>query len=229
MEFNQLIEQITTVSLQLQKRALQSIDQLLVVRNWLIGFYVVEYEQAGTDRANYGDKLLEAIESDCKRQNLKGLSITNLKLCRQFYQTYPAIGQPLADQLQKGQPLADQFIGNSIMKNIQQVDHSRVQAEILLQHFSFRHFTELVKVKDSLKRLFYEQQAIKGNWSARELKRQIESLLIERAGLSTDKEKLLASIKVELNLPEHIIKDPYILEFTVFKDLPVYNEIDLET
>jgi len=229
MEFNQLIEQITTVSLQLQKRALQSIDQLLVVRNWLIGFYVVEYEQAGTDRANYGDKLLEAIESDCKRQNLKGLSITNLKLCRQFYQTYPAIGQPLADQLQKGQPLADQFIGNSIMKNIQQVDHSRVQAEILLQHFSFRHFTELVKVKDSLKRLFYEQQAIKGNWSARELKRQIESLLIERAGLSTDKEKLLASIKGELNLPEHIIKDPYILEFTGFKDLPVYNEIDLET
>jgi len=236
MEFNQLIEQIALVSLQLQKRALQSIDQLLVVRNWLVGFYVVEYEQAGTDRAKYGDKLLEAIESNCKHQNLKGLSVTNLKLCRQFYQTYPAIGQPLADQLQKGQPVADQFIENSIMRSIQQVGidiqpikQSKMQSEILLQHFSFRHFTELVKVKDPLKRLFYEQQAIKGNWSARELKRQIESLLIERAGLSTDKEKLLASVNGELNLPEHIIKDPYILEFTGFKDLPVYNENDLET
>lgn len=196
------------------------------MRNWLVGFYLVEYEQAGTDHAIYGDKLLEAIESDCKRQNLKGLSVTNLKLCRQFYQTYPAISQPLVDQ----------FIGNSIMKNIQQVgitiqkvNHSKIKPEILLQHFSFRHFTELVKVKDQLKRLFYEQQAIKGNWSARELKRQIESLLIERAGLSTDKEKLLASVKGELNQPEHIIKDPYILEFTGFKDLPIYNENDLET
>lgn len=206
------------------------------MRNWLVGFYVVEYEQAGTDRSNYGDKLLEAIESDCKRQNLKGLSVTNLKICRQFYQTYPAIGQPLADFLAISQPVADQFIENSVMKYIQkpcltdkQVDHSMMQPEILLQHFSFRHFTELIKVKEPLKRLFYEQQAIKGNWSARELKRQIESLLIERAGLSIDKEKLLASVKGELNLPEHIIKDPYILEFTGFKDLPIYNENDLET
>ncbi|MDP2888237.1 MAG: PDDEXK nuclease domain-containing protein [Bacteroidota bacterium] len=236
MEFNQLIEHIATVSFQLQRRALQSVDQLLVMRNWLVGFYLVEYEQAGTDRSNYGDKLLEAIESDCKRQNLKGLSVTNLKICRQFYQTYPAIGQPLADFLAISQPVADQFIENSVMKNIQepcitdkQVDHSKIQPEILLQHFSFRHFTELIKVKEPLKRLFYEQQAIKGNWSARELKRQIESLLIERAGLSTDKEKLLASVKGELNLPEHIIKDPYILEFTGFKDLPTYNENDLET
>lgn len=236
MEFKQLIEQIASVSLQLQKRALQSVDQLLVIRNWLIGYYVIEYEQAGTDRANYGDKLLEAIESNCKHQNLKGLSVTNLKLCRQFYQTYPAIGQPVADLLQKGQPLADQFIGNFTITNIQQTgviiqsnDLPVVQPETLLQHFSFRHFTELVKIKDPLKRLFYEQQAIKGNWSARELKRQIESLLLERAGLSTDKEKLLASVKGELNRPEYIIKDPYILEFTGFKDLPDYNENDLET
>ena len=167
--------------MQLQKRALQSIDQLLVIRNWLIGCYVIEYEQAGTDRANYGDKLLEAIESDCKRQNLKGLSVTNIKLCRQFYQTYPAIGRPVADFFVIGQPVADQFIGNFTMKKIQQAgvsiqsnDHPVVQPEKLLQHFSFRHFTELVKIKDPLKRLFYEQQAIKGNWSARELKRQID-------------------------------------------------------
>lgn len=137
MEYNQLIEQISTVSFQFQRRALQSVDQLLVMRNWLVGFYVVEYEQAGTDRSNYGDKLLEAIESDCKRQNLKGLSVTNLKICRQFYQTYPAIGQPLADFLAISQPVADQFIENSVMKYIQkpcltdkQVDHSMMQPEI---------------------------------------------------------------------------------------------------
>jgi predicted nuclease of restriction endonuclease-like (RecB) superfamily len=236
MEFSQLINQIADVSSQLQKRALQSVDLLLVVRNWLIGFYIVEYEQSGTDRANYGDQLLDAVEVNCKKQKLKGLSITNLKLCRQFYQTYPAIGQPLVDQLGISQPMADQFIGLSTIKDIQQglsnfkMDENKsIQPEVLLQHFSFRHFTELVKVKDPLKRLFYEQQAIKGNWSARELRRQIDSLLIERAGLSNDKDKLLASVKGELNQPEHIVKDPYILEFTGFKDLPVYSEDDLET
>lgn len=236
MDFSYLINQISDASLQLQKRALQSVDQLLVMRNWLIGFYIFEYEQSGTDRANYGDKLLEAIESDCKRKKIKGLSVTNLKLCRQFYQTYPAIGQPVADLLKISQPLADQFHDLSIESKIHQGevvvasrDFQSTKPEILLQNFSFRHFTELIKVKDELKRLFYERQAIKGNWSARELKRQIDSLLIERVGLSNNKEKLLASINGELNQPEHIIKDPYILEFTGFKDLAIYSEDDLET
>ena len=236
MEFTQLIYQITDTSLQLRKQALKSVDQLLVIRNWLIGYYIVEYEQSGSDRSNYGDKLLEAIETNCKKQNIKGLSVTNLKLCRQFYQTYPTISQPVADFLRIGQPLADQFKSLSIKSDIQpgssSTDSSNIQStkpESLLQHFSFRHFTELIKINDPLKRIFYEQQAIKGNWSARELKRQIDSLLIDRAGLSNDKEKLLASVKGELNKPEHIIKDPYILEFTGFKDLPVYNEDDLET
>lgn len=235
MNFNQLITQITTINQQLRNRALQSIDQLLVIRNWMIGFYIFEYEQQGTDRANYGEKLLKAIESDCKKQKFKGLSETNLKLCRQFYHVYPEIGQPLADQFRISQPLADQLSSDPILRNIlpeiktkQALNQPVIQPEVLLQHFSFRHFTELIKVKEPLKRLFYEQQAIKGNWSARELKRQIDSLLIERAGLSTNNEKLLASVKGELNKPEHIIKDPYILEFTGFKDLPVYNENDLE-
>jgi predicted nuclease of restriction endonuclease-like (RecB) superfamily len=235
MNFNQLIAQLTTINQQLRNKALQSVDQLLVIRNWMIGFYVFEYEQQGTDRANYGDKLLQAIESDCKKQKIKGLSATNLKLCRQFYQVYPEIGQPVADQFRISQPVADQLIGDPVFRNTllesktnHQVNHPVIQPEVLLQHFSFRHFTELVKIKEPLKRVFYEQQAIKGNWSARELKRQIESLLIERAGLSADNDKLLASVKGELNKPEHIIKDPYILEFTGFQDLPVYNENDLE-
>ena len=178
---------------------------------------------------------MQAIENDCKKQKLKGLSATNIKLCRQFYQTYTQIGQPVADQFRIRQPLADQLIGDPILRNVlpenkenKPGDHPVIQPEVLLQYFSFRHFTELIKVKEPLTRLFYEQQAIKGNWSARELKRQIDSLLIERAGLSADNEKLLASVKGELNKPEHIIKDPYILEFAGFRDLPVYNENDLE-
>lgn len=102
---------------------------------------------------------------------------------------------------------------------------------MLLTHFSFTHFTELIKIDDPLKRAFYEKEAIKGNWSSRQLKRQIESLLLERIGLSKDKERLLKSVQDSNAIVsiEDTIKDPYILEFTGFKELPVYSENDLET
>lgn len=236
MNFNQLVGQIAEVNLHLRNRALRSIDQFLVIRNWTIGYYIIEYEQQGTDRANYGDRLLKAIETNCKQQKIKGMSETTLKLCRQFYQEYPQIGQPVADVFRISLPPADQLNEAGSLTKIATrkkdetiPDQLDTSPEILLQHFSFRHFTELIKVKEPLKRLFYERQAIKGNWSARELKRQIDSLLIERAGLSSDRNKLLASVKGELNQVEDIIKDPYILEFTGFKDLPFYSESDLET
>ena len=76
---------------------------------------------------------------------------------------------------------------------------------------------------------FQLKEAIKGNWNARFLERQIESLLLERVGLSTDKEALIANLKAEIESIEDTIKDPYILEFTGFKELATYSENDLET
>lgn len=236
MRFKQLIALIEQTNQGLQKKAISSINQLLVIRNWLIGFYIVEFEQNGDDRAKYGQRLLKTIAEELEKKKLKGLSFTNLKLLRLFYLIYPQIGQPVADQLkvqniqplaeqlgnQKGQPLAD----NSVQKSDLSLD-----PQILIQHFSFRHFTELIKIKEPLKRIFYEQQAIKGNWSSRQLKRQIESLLLERIGLSKDKEALLKSVQNNQAVVsiEDTIKDPYVLEFTGFKELSVYSENDLET
>jgi predicted nuclease of restriction endonuclease-like (RecB) superfamily len=122
----------------------------------------------------------------------------------------------------KGLPAADQFSPKN--------DFS-IDPQILLKQFSFRHFTELIKIKDPLKRTFYEQQAIKGNWSSRQLKRQIGSLLLERTGLSKNKEALIQSVQNQQALTniEDTIKDPYVLEFTGFKELPTYSETDLET
>jgi hypothetical protein len=101
----------------------------------------------------------------------------------------------------------------------------------LLFHLSFTHFTELIKIKDPLKRAVYEQQAIKGNWGYRQLKRQIESLLIERIGLFKNKSALLDSIQNISSVihVEDTIKYPYILEFTGFKEVHAYSESDLET
>ena len=96
---------------------------------------------------------------------------------------------------------------------------------------SFTHFIELIKIDDELKRTFYEVETIKGNWSVRELKRQAESLLYERVGLSVDKKSLLQSLenKKEVFNPTSIIKEPYILEFTGLETKESYSENDLES
>ncbi len=102
---------------------------------------------------------------------------------------------------------------------------------MLLKHFTFSHFVELIKAEDPIKRAFYETQSIKGHWTVRQLRRQMESLLYERTGLSKNKEALLAkvnSVSEKINI-EDTIRDPYILEFTGLKERHEYSEHDLET
>ncbi len=244
MNFDQLLNAIEKTSNSLQEKALTSVNQSLVIRNWLTGLYIVEFEQNGEDRAAYGEKLLDTIALELKKKKLKGLSATNLRLFRRFYDIYPHIGPVISNNFnylidhifadfsdaQIQQPVAAEF-KNVIYKPVADKTDVYSDPQLLLQHFSFRHFTELIKIKEPLKRTFYEQQAIKGNWSSRQLKRQIESLLLERTGLSKNKDVLLKSVQdnQHTNSIEDTIKDPYILEFTGFKELPVYSENDLET
>jgi predicted nuclease of restriction endonuclease-like (RecB) superfamily len=193
----------------------------------LIGFYIVEFEQHGQDRATYGDNLTLNISSDLTKKGIKGMSNRSIKDFRQFYRAYPQILQPVAAKLETlaiGQPVAAQLQ----VSNYESIN-SKLNPENLLSHFSFRHFSALMRIKEPLKRAFYEKEAIKGQWEARFLERQINSLLIERVGLSTDKEALLNNLKAEIETIEDTIKDPYILEFTGFEELTKYSENDLET
>jgi predicted nuclease of restriction endonuclease-like (RecB) superfamily len=234
MKFEELIDIIERTNLTLRKQALSSLNQSLVIRNWIVGFYLVEFEQNGEDYAHYGEMLLETIAKRLKKKRIKGFSLTNLKLYRQFYLTYPQIGQPVADQFKSlDAPIKSMFLGRQKSQPAAgQLESAMSPAgDVLLHHFTFRHFTELIKVKDPVKRAFYENETIKTHWSTRQLKRQIESLLIERIGLSRNKEKLLESVRNNNHITtvEETIKDPYVLDFTGFKDLPVYTENDLET
>ncbi|MFN3379000.1 MAG: DUF1016 N-terminal domain-containing protein, partial [Runella zeae] len=201
MTYQDLLHSIESTHVSLQKRTLTFANQQLVIRNWLIGFYIVEFEQNGHDHAQYGQSLLENISKSLQNKGLKGFARRSLNEYRLFYLAYPQIWQPLAAQLQ----LTDSELLNP-----------KLAPENLLSHFSFRHFTALMRIKDPLKRAFYEKEAIKGNWNARFLERQIESLLLERIGLSTDKDALIANLKAEIETIEDTIKDPYILEFTGF-------------
>jgi len=156
-----------------------------------------------------------------KLSHIKGLSSTALKLMRQFYLTYPQISQSVTDQFKIDNKTSQSVTDKSLY----------VAPEKLLRICSFSHFIELIKIDDELKRTFYEVETIKGNWSVRELKRQIESLLYERVGLSVDKKSLLQSLesKKEVFDPTSIIKEPYILDFTGLETKESYSENDLES
>jgi len=222
MNFEQLIKAFEQANEYLQEKAVSAVNQSLTMRNWLFGHYIVEYEQNGEDRAKYGDKLLNSLSRKLQNSGVKGVSITNLKLCRQFYITYPQIGQSLPDQ----------FLRKSLSEKSGDDDKSKegIDGAIILSRLSFTHIIELLTIEDPLKRLFYEVETLKGNWSVRELKRQAGSLLFERTGLSLDKKGLLQAVnkKAVPARKEDIIRDPYIFEFLGLPQKDEVSESDLE-
>jgi len=219
MTLSTLISSIEIAHNTFQAKALQSVSVNLTLRNFVIGYYIVEYEQNGSDRATYGHKVIDNLAQ--KLVHIKGVSSTALKLMRQFYLTYPQISQSLTDQFKISDKISQSLTDQSL----------QVPIDKLLRTCSFTHFIELVKIDDELKRTFYEVETIKGNWSVRELKRQVESLLFERVGLSADKKSLLQALenKKEVFNPASIIKEPYILEFTGLESKQCYSEGDLES
>ena len=245
MKIDSLIRQIGEIDKSLKANANKAVNQLLTLRNWLIGFYIVEYEQNGEDRAKYGERLLETI---AKKLNRKGLSYRNLKLFRKFYLIFPEIGQTLS-ALINGSDVNFQSLGNNraigqtvsaLLKNNADLEQKNISdfadektklAVNVLTRLSFSHIVLLLSVDDELKRSFYAIEAIKGVWSVRELKRQINSLLFERSGLSKKQDLLMKQIQ-ESVIPENrdmLVKDVYTFEFL---DLPVANaveESDLES
>lgn len=228
MDFNQLIEVCEQAHKHLQSTAVSAVNQSLTIRNWLFGYYIVEYEQSGEDRAKYGDQLLSLIAEGLKSKGLKGLSKRNLHYFCQFYLTYPNAGQlvtnmNLPKQIVQSLPAQSEKVKETAKE-------SEVDAKLLISRLSFTHIVELMGEKDPKKRLFYEVQAIKGNWSVRELKRQMESLLYERTGLSTNKQGLILDLnkQAEPLTPQGIMRDPYVFEFVGLEPKEKFTESDLE-
>ena len=182
MIFNQLTNSIRQTSDTLRSYAGKAINQFLTVRNWMIGFYILEFEQRGEDRAQYGEKLLQSLAQELKEESL---SHRNLKLYRQFFQVYPQISQVIPAFLQKngllsiGQSLIAQFenqprrIGQSLIGEFQSYENQPnkilqsliaefnleellVKPERLLSELSYTHLVQLFPIKDRLKRTFYE-------------------------------------------------------------------------
>lgn len=256
MKFNALVNAIEQTQHHFQLLASKAVNVSLTIRNWLIGYYIVEYEQNGEDRAQYGDRLIRTIEKELETAGQKGMSFTNLNLYRQFYLVYPKLGAALPKVISNIgiiQTLSElSFVqnGGSIIQTASEQSAAFVialsgdasngegadnvhgySAEKLLQNLSFSHFVELLKLEDPLKRNFYEIECFKGPWSVRELKRQINSLYYERTGMSL-KPGVLSEItqqKAEILSPQDVVKSVYAFEFLGLKAKDAVEESDLET
>jgi predicted nuclease of restriction endonuclease-like (RecB) superfamily len=245
MNYTHLLGQIERAQTTAQSAVARSANQFLTMRNWLIGAWIIEFEQNGEDRATYGENLLERIADDLRSRGLVGLSGRNLWNCRQFTLAYPdlQILQTASAEFIAVDTLTGQFEQNakSAATNFPSLA-ARHEASNPLEWqdsayysrlfatLSWSHLLELTRIDDPLKRAFYELEAVKSGWSMRELKRQIASMLYERTGLSRDKDAVLA-------LADHgrlidsaatMLRDPYILEFLGLAERPHYSESDLE-
>lgn len=197
-----LVEQVHTSA---YAASVKAINRFATVRNYVIGHYIVEYEQHGSDRAKYGDKLLKRLAETI---NQRGINETLLKNCRRFYQTYPQIQTYLEG---KSPMPSDEFIS---------------AADTLVSQLSFSHIVEIMAVQDSLARFFYETECVKCCWSVKELRRQISTNLYFRAGISKKPELLLHKTEMDSN-PALTIKDPFSFEFLDLRP-ETLTENDLE-
>ena len=234
--FDDLSESIIQTHQSAQYTAIRAVNQMATLRNWLIGCYIVEYEQKGSDRAKYGERLLKRLE---ERVNTKGLNLTLFKNSRRFYLLYPQVGNlfgisPTAsDFLQIEEkhleisPMASDFSGGNTISAT--LSHEfKTSPQNLLEKLSFSHITEIMTQDDPLARFFYETECIKGTWSVKELRRQISTNLYFRSGASQDPKKLLVSIKPETNSPALTIRQPFTFEFLGLQAKDVITEGDLE-
>lgn len=167
ISFDKLVTSIIDINTKAGNFAKSAVNQLLTVRNWVIGYYIVEYEQNGKDRAKYGTNLLVNLE---KSINKKGLNLTLFKLCRQFYLKYPQIGSTLSNQFdlinivkkEKSSTLSNKTINTykngSIIDSKQDNANNKIcntqphkfttAPELLLSRLSFSHIREIMAIED---------------------------------------------------------------------------------
>lgn len=210
-----LADSIKQINDKASSAAKSAVNQLMTLRNWVIGYYIVEYEQDGSDRAQYGSHLLKNLE---KEINQKGMNYTLFKTCRQFYKVYPQIGSTVSTEFE----LPD------FEKSPTVSDGFATDPDVLVNNLSFSHIREIMVLIDPFERFFYETECMKCNWNVRELRRQIKTNLYVRAGISKNPKLLLKKTVGNANGTMLSIKDPFTFEFLGLDAREAVSESDLE-
>jgi predicted nuclease of restriction endonuclease-like (RecB) superfamily len=225
VNLDDVVQRLKAIHDDLARQATRAVNLGLTMRNWLIGGHLHEYELRGEDRSRYGDRVVEVVAEELTRAGLSNCSKRQLYRYRDFFRAYPGIVGTLPPQLAEH---ALTMGGNDKVGTLS--PQLGLPVEKLTTSISYSHFEVLTAIQEPLKRAFYELECVQGQWSLRELKRQVASLYFERSGLSLDKAKLaaMAQEKAEASTSALVIRDPYVFEFLGLRPKDVMPESDLE-
>ena len=230
-DFERLVELCQRTHEETRRSTARAIDRSLVVRNWLFGWYVVEYEQHGADRAEYGAALISRLAA---KLAIRGCSSRSLALSCKFYRLYPEILQTASAKSTTASQDETPLRGFAIPRggSLPAAQNWQTVSANLAKRFplGWSHYSTIISIDDADARRFYEIEAADNGWSVRELKRQLDSSLYERLALSRDKGEVrrLSREGQVVEKASDLIKDPLVLEFLGLEERPTYSESELE-
>lgn len=202
-----LYSSIASFILEGRQQLRTAVNSTLIITYWNIGRLIVEDEQQGSQRAEYGKKVIEELAKRLTGEFGKGFDYRNLQYIKKFYTLFPQL------------------------PNVNAVGSQSPESGTVNLELSWTHYRHLLKVESAQARLWYMQEAVKENWSTRSLERQINSFYYDRLLASTDKTPVTREAKEKTHMltPRDVLKDPYVLEFLQLKNRPHYTEGELES
>ncbi|WP_192820450.1 YhcG family protein [Rufibacter sp. LB8] len=209
----QLFEKIAALIADARRKVMATVNLAMVHTYFEIGRMIVEDEQQGNERAAYGKAVLKELSLRLSKEFGKGFSVENLDRMRFFYKTYSLSNSSTA------------------LTNLQGKDErGKQETPSRIFELSWSHYIRLMRIDNPDERRFYELESAQNNWSLKELQRQFDSALYERLALSRNKDQVkeLAQKGQQIQRPQDVIKDPYVLEFLGLKEAAAYSESTLE-
>lgn len=219
-----MFERVSKILEDARQGVARAVNTAMVNAYWEIGRQLVEEEQQGSARADYGTFLVETISARLSARFGKGFGKQNLWRMRQFYACFPT-GSTIQDP---------KTVAALRRQSIEGIVAAPGRQLALLAHFpsnlSWTHYRKLLAVSNEQARAFYELEAARSNWSTRELERQIASMLFERLAKSHDEAGVLAMARdgQQVAAPSDVVKDPFVLEFLDLEERTHWHEHDLE-
>jgi len=217
-EYDSILSNIVDLLEQSQRLTARSVNAIMTATYWEIGRRIVEIEQGGENRAEYGKELLRRLSSDLTERFGRGFGAVNLSQMRKFYLAFP---------IEKiFQTVSEKFA------ELIRIQPAKTNLNEIAGRFPlpWSHYVLLLSCKTENAREFYEAEALRGGWTVRQLKRQMNSQFYERTALSKNKASMLKKGEKakpeDFVSPDEEIKDPFVLEFLNLKD--EYSELDLE-
>ena len=226
-----IFQQVAELLQNARQQVLRTVNSTMTITYFEIGRIIVEEEQNGKDRAEYGKQLLKDLSKQLTKEFGRGFSIDNLENMRKLFLTFSK-SETLSRilEIQKKQSVPAEFKSQKtqlVSAELKKVDYQTLSSFFKL---TFSHYIFLMRIEDEKERRFYKIESEKHNWSVRELKRQYDTALYTRLALSRDKEGILKLSEQGqiIEKPKDIIKDPSILEFLGLPELHQYSESQLE-